>query len=138
MFTMQYMDLPPKLVEGMQEELNSKAHYKSLLELAEDKEDRDIITAIIKDETRHYNSISKLYHKVMGSSPVALAPHAPYFDSYIAGIKKAILDETKAYEFYRDAYLSSTSQEVRNMFFQAFTDENEHAIRLNFLYIKNK
>jgi len=60
------------------------------------------------------------------------------FDNYIEGIEQAILDELEAYEFYRDIYLSSNNPIVKEIFFEAFTDENEHAAYLNYLYTRNK
>lgn len=74
---------------------------------------------------------------ITGTCPVLPPLTPPTFPNYLAGVEPTILDELDAYEFYRDIYLASSDHMVRNIFFKALTDENEHAAHLNYLFTKN-
>jgi rubrerythrin len=73
-----------------------------------------------------------------GQNPQIPLPKQPRILSYIDGVKKAIMDELEAYEFYRDIYIANMSPEIRNIFFEALTDENEHAAKFNYIFTKSK
>jgi len=130
-------NLPQDLIKAMKGELEARRYYEQLIGLAPE-EDKKIIAKIMNDERKHFNNFRKLYIQLTGREPVIPPLTPPRIPNYVEGIKGAIMDETDAYEFYRDIYLSTGSPQVRSIFFEAFTDENEHAVRLNYLYTKNK
>lgn len=131
-------DLPQKLLKAMQGERDARLYYQQLLNMTPSDEDREIISHFFEDEGKHYANFSRLYMQLTGRQPVLPPPQAPHIPSYIEGVKQSIFDETDAYEFYRDTYLCTNNPIAKEIFFEAMTDENEHAIRLNYLYTKNK
>lgn len=131
-------DLSQKLIKAMTGEQNARRYYETLTTMTRSEEDKRLISKFIQDEKKHFNNFYRLYIAFTGHQPMLPPVKQPKIPSYIEGIKQSIMDETDTYEFYRDVYLSSFNPMVRQNFFEAFTDENEHAIRLNYLYTKNK
>ncbi|SHH62914.1 Rubrerythrin [Caloranaerobacter azorensis DSM 13643] len=129
---------PNQLIQAMKGELEAIEYYERLIKMAPNREEANIIRAFYEDEKKHYNNFRRLYMMMTGRPPIILPVNKPKIKSYLQGIEQAILDELKAYEFYRDIYLSNINPYVRNTFFEAFTDENEHAAHLNYIYTKNK
>lgn len=135
---MAYNVTPAQLMKAMKGEAEARKYYKRLISMAPNEEEADIIEKFYEDETKHLSKFRMLFEMTTGKEPELANVKSPDFDSYIEGVEKAILDELEAYEFYRDIYLSSNNPIVREVFFEAFTDENEHAAHLNYLYTKNK
>lgn len=129
---------PKQLTEAMKGESEARLYYERLIRMAPNKEEAEIISNILEDELKHFKNFKELYKKLTGCEPVLLQLKCPTFTNYIEGIEKAILDELEAYDFYRDIYLSTRDPYVRDIFFEALTDENEHAAHLNYLFTKNK
>lgn len=129
---------PNQLIQAMKGELEAIKYYERLIKMALNQEEADIIRDFYKDEKKHYNNFRRLYIMMTGKQPIIPSINMPKFENYLQGVEQAILDELDAYEFYRDIYLSNINPYVRSLFFEAFTDENEHAAHLNYLYTKNK
>lgn len=135
---MTYNVTPAQLLKAMTGEAEARKYYKRLISMAPDEKEADIIDHFYEDETKHFSKFRMLFEMTTGKEPELTNINSPDFDSYVEGIEKAILDELEAYEFYRYIYLSSNNPIVMEIFFEAFTDENEHAAHLNYLYTKNK
>lgn len=129
---------PGQLVKAMKGEAEAGRYYKKLIGLAPDEKEADIINHFLEDEAKHYSKFKMLYKMFTGKVPELPTPVPPDFSTYTEGVEQAILDELEAYEFYRDIYLSTNNMIVRDIFFEALTDENEHAAHLNYLYSKNR
>jgi rubrerythrin len=134
---MTYNVTPAQLLKAMRGEAEARKYYKKLIGMAPNEKEADIIEHFYEDETKHLSKFRMLFEMITGNEPEISNAKSPDFDSYIKGIEQAIFDELEAYEFYRDIYLSSKNQLVRDIFFEALTDENEHAAHLNYLYTKN-
>lgn len=128
---------PGQLFKGMKGEAEARRFYRKLIDLAPNEKEADIINHFFEDEAKHYSKFKMLYEMLTGKVPELPKPEAPDFSTYVEGVEQAILDELEAYEFYRDIYLSTSNMMVRDIFFEALTDENEHAAHLNYLYTKN-
>lgn len=133
-----YNITPAQLLKAMRGEAETKKYYKRLADLAPSEREEDIIEHFIEDETKHLSKFKMLFEMITGKGPELTHIKQPVFDDYLEGIEQAILNELEAYEFYRDIYLSNNNPIVRDIFFEAMTDENEHAAHLNYLYTKNK
>ncbi len=129
---------PEQLIEAMKGELTARRYYEKLIPMAPNKKEADIIRHFLEDEKKHFSKFRMLYKNMTGMQPVIPPVKEPTFTNYLEGVEQAILDELDAYKFYRDIYLSTMNPYVRNIFLEAFTDENEHASHLNYLYAKNK
>ena len=126
------------LLKAIKDEQDAIMFYKILITIVPDKQDENLIRDIHNDEVKHFTQLFNLYKQMTGQNPQIPLPKQPRIPSYIDGVKKAILDELDAFEFYRDIYITNTSPEIRNIFFEALTDENEHAAKFNYMYTKSK
>jgi len=135
---MTYNVTPAQLLKAIQGEAEARKYYKQLISIAPDEKEADIIEHLYEDETKHLSKFRMIFEMTTGKEPDIKSVKTLDFDNYIEGIEQAILDELEAYEFYRDIYLSSNNPIVKEIFFEAFTDENEHAAYLNYLYTRNK
>lgn len=131
-------DLPERLIKAMTGEQNARRYYQQLMSMAPSEEDKAVIAQIYDDEGKHFENFNTLYKNITGQQPALPPPEVPNIPTYLQGVEKAIFDETDAYEFYRDTYMCTINPIAKEIFFEAFTDENEHAIRLTYLYSKNK
>ncbi|MGE5631541.1 MAG: ferritin family protein [Caulobacteraceae bacterium] len=127
---------PEQLLQAMKGEAGARKHYQRLMSLAPDDREADIIERFFEDEGKHFSKFRMLYEIITGNEPETPKVSKSEFDNYLEGVDQAILDELEAYEFYRDIYLSTKNPMVRDIFFEALTDENEHAANLNRLYIR--
>lgn len=128
---------PEQLIRAMKGEAEARLFYERLIQMAPNLQEAEIIRHFLNDEIKHYRNFRMLYRRLTGNEPVLPPLNLSTFTTYVEGVEQAILDELEAYEFYRDIYLCSWNHMVRNIFFEALTDENEHAAHLNYLYTKN-
>lgn len=135
---MNYNVTPAQLMKAMRGEAEARKYYKKLMGMATDEKEADIIEHLYEEETKHLSKFRMLFEMITGKEPEVSSVKSPDFDSYQDGVEQAILDELDAYEFYRDIYLAGNNPIVRDIFFEALTDENEHAAHLNYIYTKNK
>lgn len=135
---MTYNVTPAQLVKAMKNEAEAIKYYKKLMGMAPNEKEEELIEHFYEDETKHLSKFRMLFEMITGKEPELGSLKPPDFESYLEGVEKAILDELKAYEFYRDIYISGNNPIVKDIFFEAMTDENEHAACLNYLYTKNK
>lgn len=91
----------------------------------------------LQDEKVHLKLFEDLYKNLTGSKPTYTIKKTS-FKNFQDGLKKAYQEELDAYEAYRNAYLLTNNQYIRDVFFHAMTDEIEHATRFSYLYLNNK
>ncbi len=135
---MTYNVTPAQLLKAMKGEAEARKYYKKLMDMSLDDREKDIIEHFIEDENKHLSKFRMVYEMTTGKEPVLGNLKTADFSSYIEGIEQAIEDELETYVFYRDIYLSNNNPIIRDIFLEAFTDENEHIARLNYLYTKNR
>ena len=128
---------PELLLHAMQGELDAISFYQQLMKMTSDQQDISLITDIHNDEVKHFKLFHNLYRQLYGVDAPTIRPREPNIVSFREGVKQAILDELESYELYYEIYLSSTNPTVRNIFFEAMADENEHAAKFNFMYTKS-
>jgi rubrerythrin len=94
---------------------------------------KKMIQAALDDEIKHEKMLTNLYHRLTGNWPQVPRPTATEIADFQEGIKQAFTDEIEAAEMYRDLYLMTTLQWVRDLLFEIYTDESEHAQRFTFI-----
>ncbi len=125
---------PDLLMQAMNGENHGIAYYTALAELAPDDHAKDMILHFRDDEEKHLNAFEMLFTRMTGRRPNLPAPEKPEISSFEEGLGQAFSDEMGAYELYRNIILANPTPFVREIFFEAMTDENEHAIKNNYLY----
>jgi len=106
--------------------------YNRLINAAPNKKHKDTIHHALEDEKIHLQLFTQLYIALTGQQPTYQIKREE-FSNYSEGLRMAYEDELEAYETYRNAYLLTQDQHIRDVFFRAMTDENEHAIRFGVL-----
>ncbi len=113
-------------------EVKAAEFYTRLMEIAPNEEAKMFIRLARDDELKHYRMFYQLYVSLTGQQPVVQKP-VIRVTTYCEGLKTALKDELEAAELYRDMYLSTTNMRVRDIMFEAMTDEMEHATRFVYL-----
>lgn len=124
------------LIKTLIDEQDAIVYYMQLQKMTTDKECINLLSEIYADEIKHFHALKNLYVQIAMENPLLPKAKMPEISSFISGVSKAIIDELNAYELYRDIYLANKNEGVRNLFFEAQTDENEHAAKLNYMYTK--
>ena len=104
--------------------------------MTDDEQNEDIIGKIGNDEIKHFKNFTDLYIKLYKKRPPLPEVNKPQILTFQSGVKKSILDELDAYEFYRNIYINNVNPDVKRDFFEAMTDEIEHASKFNYIYTK--
>ncbi|TLS38356.1 ferritin-like domain-containing protein [Pseudalkalibacillus caeni] len=109
--------------------------YKRLAKAAPDKEQKEDVLHALEDEKKHFEAFTQLYIQLTGIKP-EYSIEKVMFNSYKEGLERAYKMELEAYEEYRDSYLLTRDQTIRDVFFLAMTDEIEHAMRFGHNLLK--
>ena len=129
-----YRLTPELLQRAMEGELSAIAGYTHMKTMTNDQSHLAALDHIIGDEQKHLRSFEELSRRRFGSAPelppVTGTPACMFMDC----IRLSVNDELEAFELYRNIYLDNGGEHVRGPFFEAMTDENEHAIRLNMMF----
>lgn len=118
------------LLNSMEGEAAAVDFYTRLAELAPSEKNRDTILKIAEDERIHLQSFVNLYYSLTGKHPNYQVERVA-FNTYEEGLNISFDDELKDYETYRNQYLKTRNQTIRDVFFRALTDEIKHATIFN-------
>jgi rubrerythrin len=120
------------ILNGIKGEATAINFYERLAKIAPSEQARDEVRHALEDEKNHLKHFTELYVTLTGKKPV-YKTEARTFHSFKEGLALARKDELEAYEDYRNAYLFTQNQFIRDVFFLALSDEIEHALRFSFL-----
>jgi len=118
------------LLNAMKGEASAVDFYSRLAELAPNSKDQNDILKIAEDERMHLQSFVNLYYSLTNRHPQYEVERVA-FNTFEEGLNEAFEDELKDYETYRNQYLKSKNQTIRDIFLRAFTDEMKHATRFS-------
>jgi rubrerythrin len=119
-----------KAIEG---EEAAAEFYSRLLKEAPNKLHKDFIEHVYNDELEHKQIFSKLYCYYTDSLPPLHFDPIPY-PCYKEGLLAALIAELETVKFYKNVQLSTTDQLIRDTFYLAMVDEQEHATIFSTLF----
>lgn len=125
--------LEDDIVKAITGETQAYYYYENLAELAPDNEDQRIIKGIQEDEAKHYYWFTTILRRMGGEIPRIPSGEAP--EDFVDGVKKAIMDELQANEFYLDIAYRATDPYIEMHFTHASQDEQRHATLLQNILI---
>ncbi|MBA2872743.1 rubrerythrin [Anoxybacillus calidus] len=128
----QYRKMTDMILNGIKGEASAVQFYQQLAKKAPNEKIREDVLHALEDEKNHLKQFINLYVMITGKHPVYKTEEV-FFDTFKEGLELARKDELEAYEDYRNAYLATQDQTIRDVFFLAMTDEIEHALRFSFL-----
>jgi rubrerythrin len=128
-----FPDFLKKLQKAVNDEASAIRFYERLEAEAPNEKQKNLIRHALEDEKKHLHMFVGLYRSLTGRQP-EIRPEETVFSSYKEGIEIAFGQELEAFEMYRDMYLSVTITAIRDILLEAFTDEQEHAMRFAFIH----
>jgi len=128
----QFAQVTKAVLDAIIGEATAIDFYNRLLTAAPNQKHKENIHHALEDEKIHLQLFTQLYIALTGQQPIYQIKKEE-FSNYNEGLRMAYEDELEAYENYRNAYLLTQDQYIRDVFFRAMTDENEHAMRFGFL-----
>lgn len=131
--TKSFQEVIAFIQKAMIDEATTINLYQRLLKDAPDEFHREFINHACCDEVEHLHFFESLYYQYMNKKPSYNFRSIPYCN-YKEGILIALNGEFEAIDFYRNVQLSVTDQLIRDTFYFAMVDEQEHATRFSVLY----
>lgn len=129
-------DLARELPKFLNDQATAVKFYTDLMEEAREaglgERAIDFIKHAREDEQKHVRLFSNLYRALTGRTYEPRAREVRY-ENLLEGLAMAVGDELEAAEEYRTIYLREGNRQVRATFFEAMTDEMEHATRFTFV-----
>ena len=111
-------------------EATSIDFYNRLAEVAPNEVYKQNILKIVEDEKEHLRLFINLFLQITGNQPVYEISKV-VVSSFEEGLITAYERALKDFNTYRNIYLLIDHPMMRDIFLRAFTDEMEHATRLN-------
>jgi rubrerythrin len=103
--------------------------FRRLLSVAPTEEAAERLEHMLQEERKHTALFEALYAELRGEQP-EFNPEPILFGSYDEGIRQAVRHSRDALKHYRDTYLITPSQRIRDTFFLALSDKMEHLTAL--------
>lgn len=126
-----------KFIEDLKIAINDEKSaidfYKKLLEVAPSELAKKSIQTALDDEKEHYKKLVGLYKFLTGKNYIGKVTEKKFCHFY-DGLQNAFLDEVEAFEFYKEMYLSTRCQPIRDILYSIQHDEIEHATLFNWVY----
>lgn len=131
----------PKFLEDLKiaiaDEKSAIDFYNQLYEIAPTEIARFSFQTARDDEIEHYKKLTGLYRYLTGESPKVEAKQETFAHFY-DGLQKSFLDEVRAFEFYKEMYLDTNCEAIRDILYSIQHDEMEHASLFNWTYTEIK
>ena len=131
----------PKFLEDLKtaiaDEKSAVEFYDQLYEIAPTEIAKFSLKTARDDEMEHYKKLRGLYRYLTGKNP-NVQTKKETFAHFYDGLQKAFLDEVRAYEFYKEMYLDTNCQAIRDIIYSIQHDEMEHASLFNWTYTEIK
>ena len=121
----------------MSDELADSDFYKKLAPIVKEKDVEEILRNISIDEEKHYKMLRKIYESITGQ-PANVTDFTPeeLSDNIFLNLDKRVMEELNAVENYRSLMFALSEQWIRDYLTEIYTDEQNHAAKLSFLYSK--
>lgn len=127
------------LIMAIEDEIHDKEYYRKLINKATCRDDKEILRQISLDEQKHERIFTDIYQKVTGEKPhISIKTVRDLSENVLLDFEKSIFDEMEAVEFYRQIYFLFLDVEIRDMLYEIITDEQNHAVKMTYLYSKYK
>ena len=125
------------ILDYMSDELADSDFYKILASTVKEKDVEEILRNISIDEEKHYKMLKKIYESITGQ-PANVTDFTPeeLSDNIFLNLDKRVMEELNAVENYRSLMFALSEQWIRDYLTEIYTDEQNHAAKLSFLYSK--
>lgn len=120
--------------DGINDSRTDAQFYQALMKMIRDAEDAEIVRSMYISELKHVKLFEEIYYMLTGIKPQLPDIQTPQLvqdldDNY----KKSLFNSIDEIVFYRQIYFAFANNEIRDMLFEIITDEQNNAIKLNYL-----
>ena len=125
--------IPKLILDYMSDELADSDFYKKLASTVKEKDVEEILRNISIDD----KMLKKIYESITGQ-PANVTDFTPeeLSDNIFLNLDKRVMEELNAVENYRSLMFALSEQWIRDYLTEIYTDEQNHAAKLSFLYSK--
>ena len=129
--------IPKLILDYMSDELADSDFGTKLASTVKEKDVEEILRNISIDEEKHYKMLKKIYESITGQ-PANVTDFTPeeLSDNIFLNLDKRVMEELNAVENYRSLMFALSEQWIRDYLTEIYTDEQNHAAKLSFLYSK--
>ena len=126
------------IIEAIKDEDTDRNFYKELSGKVPLTEDSRILNDLSMDEAKHYEMFNDIYYKLTGEKldPPLKGEKKEISPNLLENYSESILSELKGVEEYRKLLFAFLNQEIRDLMTEVISDEQNHAIKLNYLLTK--
>lgn len=129
--------IPKLILDYMSDVLADSDFYKRLASTVKEKDVEEILRGISMDEEKHYKMLEKIYESITGQKAnVTDFTPEELSDNIFLNLDKRVMEELNAVENYRSLMFALSEQWMRDYLTEIYTDEQNHAAKLSFLYSK--
>lgn len=129
--------IPKLILDYISDELADSDFYKRLASTVKEKDVEEILRGISMDEEKHYKMLEKIYESITGQKAnVTDFTPEELSDNIFLNLDKRVMEELNAVENYRSLMFALSEQWMRDYLTEIYTDEQNHAAKLSFLYSK--
>jgi|GEM_PF-5314378 len=122
--------------DSIMDEMSDAAYYRAMEKFAPDYEAKDILLNVAADEERHAKELIKAYESLFGCRYEYPKPPKPMIKDYRKSLEERFHEEMNACKKYKEYYLCSPNQRLRDLWFDLQQDECSHAKYMLFLMLK--
>ena len=130
-------NIPKLILDYISDEGAASDFYKKHASTVKEKDVEEILRNISIDEEKHYKMLKKIYESITGQ-PANVTDFTPeeLSDNIFLNLDKRVMEELNAVENYRSLMFALSEQWIRDYLTEIYTDEQNHAAKLSFLYSK--
>ncbi len=131
----------PKFISDLEsaivDERTAIVMYNELYRVAPTEFARYAVKTALEDEKVHNRRLTRLYIYLTGREPEIKIKDVK-FQHFYDGLQMAFIGEVKAAEFYKEMYLATNCDPIRDLFYSIQHDEIEHAALFNWAHTELK
>lgn len=118
------------------DQLRNAAYFRAVAEIAPDQFSADILMEFAQDEREHAYQFQQAYEKLTGKNYTPPTEEYEFnleTEDYEAALEKIVLEASSDHKKYKDFYLMTHHQYLRDIFFNALIDKSYQSIRAFYL-----
>jgi len=131
----------PKFISDLEtaiaDERAAVVMYSELYRIAPTEFARYAYKTALEDEKVHDRRLTRLYIHLTGREP-EIQVKEEKFQHFYDGLRMSFIGEVKAFEFYKNMYLATNCDPIRDLLYSIQHDEIEHATLFNWVFTEIK
>ena len=123
-------NLPQRLQDYVESELNHEALYRALADVAPNEADRQIFLEIAENERRHADRFSQIYQVLTGQNYTPKVYPQKMEGPYRFALRQLLLNEHKTFLEYHRQFMQTDNMTLKNICYEAGKNKSDHIHKL--------